>query len=140
MSRKRPTLDEFIEYHLGISKPVGYVYSNNAYVTRPGFRSLYVRFAKRDVLKRRELTPVLDIANVEAVKPGKGFFTALIWHLTTYYPDLHVYVECVLNERFRRKLTEDLGFVLSSTSSFDNGDAPSYILIRPIKTIAPKSQ
>ena len=52
--------------------------------------------------------PVLQIGNLTAKNPGQGAFTALVDEIVTL--DRAIYVEVVLNVRFRRKLLE-LGFV-----------------------------
>ena|ERR1700686_2425216 len=99
---KPPTLDEFIADHEKKQWP------NNAWVREPGFKELYVRMTKRFIdMEWRE--PVLDIASIEAKHPGRGAFTALIVRLRKEHPDLTIYVESVMNERFGFKL-EDMGF------------------------------
>lgn len=89
---QEPTLHEF----LASSK-------RNAYVRHPGFSRLYVRST------RRFGAEVIDLANLEAEIPGNGAFTALVAHIRTTYPDLGIYVECVLTERFGEGLLA-LGF------------------------------
>jgi hypothetical protein len=97
------TLDEFLETKLNAS-----AWPNNAYVKEPKFTYLYVRRSRR-YIGDRCYEPVLDIARVEARKPGKGAFTALVKRLRAKHPELPLFVECVLNKRFRAKL-EALGF------------------------------
>ena len=79
---------------------------SNAYVREPGFRHLYVRISRRyfnGVLHEG----VLDLANIEARKPGAGAFTRLVERLHTR--GLTLYVECVLQDRFAQKLLR-MGF------------------------------
>jgi hypothetical protein len=104
---KEPTLDEFLLEVVGGR--------GNAYVRFPGFATLYVRFTKRYLLGKMQ-SPVLDLANMVAKKPGKGAFTALFEHIRTAYPEVWIYVECVQTPRFERKL-EDMGFKKSDHSS-----------------------
>lgn len=101
---KLPTLDEFIK---------GYdakIFRSNLYVREKGFRSLYVRIGPRYIGKNKiPFDPTLDIANVAATYPGKGYFTRLVERLRRDYPHLGLYVETVFEDRFRRKLLR-LGF------------------------------
>jgi hypothetical protein len=87
---KEPTLDEFLLEVVGGR--------GNAYVRFPGFATLYVRFTKRYLLGKMQ-SPVLDLANMVAKKPGKGAFTALFEHIRTAYPEVWIYVECVQTRR-----------------------------------------
>jgi len=75
----------------------------NAYVTYPGFASLYVRHTQRFGFE------TLDVANLEAKQPGRGAFTRLVKHVRKTYPRMGIYVECVMNERFEVKLAA-MGF------------------------------
>lgn len=88
----------------------------NAYVRFPGFASLYVRHTVRFGIE------TIDLANLEASEPGKGAFTALLGHLRQTYPAMGIWVECVLNERFKGKL-DAMGF-----SRHDEGLSPSFFL------------
>jgi hypothetical protein len=97
------TLDEFIRARLAKE-----VWPTNAYVKEKGFRSLYVRLNRRHI-QGEMWNPVLDIANGEAKKPGSGAFTSLVQRLQEQHPEMGLFVECVLNERFRQKLLT-LGF------------------------------
>lgn len=81
----------------------------NAYVKFPGIKSLYVRYTQRYIADEIA-SPCLDIANIEAMKPGNGAFTKMLKYLRKNYPELWIYVECVLNERFEKKLPK-LGFI-----------------------------
>lgn len=97
-----PTLDEFL---LRASRNK---FVRSAYVTEPGFSELYVRVGRRSFPDTNWcVVDVLDIANVTAEHPGQGAFTRLAARLLR---DGHtLFVECVLNPRFARKL-EALGF------------------------------
>ena len=95
-----PTLDEFIKKAL-VSWP------HNAWVREPGFSNLYVRISKRNI--RGKTIQVLDLASIDAECPGAGAFTNLFLRLRKDYPDLPLFVECVLNPRFAEKLLK-LGF------------------------------
>jgi len=103
MSRRYPTLDEFIKKHL-----ITPDFPKNSYVQELGFRELYVRMTTRYINDER-LAPVLDIAKAMASKPGKGAFTKLLARLREQYPTLHIFAEQVLNDRFALRL-EKLGF------------------------------
>lgn len=92
----KPTLDEFINGQGGRSP-------KNSYVRFPGFGCLYVRCTKR-YLQNKIVSPVFDIANIEATRPGNGAFTKLFAHLRKDYPEMWLFVECVANERFAKKL------------------------------------
>lgn len=97
------TLDEFIQARLSQR-----VWPTNAYVKERGFKGLYIRMTQR-YIQGKMWNPVLDIANVEAKSPGSGAFTSLVQRLQEQYPHMGLFVECVLNERFRSKLLA-LGF------------------------------
>ena len=101
---KLPTLYEFIESHN--NKP--YHFPNNSFVHHNDFEDFYVRWAKRYIGDKRE-DKVLDIARIAAKVPGRGDFVKLIKEIKERYNDLTIYVECVLNPRFERKLIR-LGF------------------------------
>lgn len=93
------TLDQFIE---GIP--------NHAWVAELGFSGLYVRKGPIYVRLNGEYLKrdVLAIANIQARKPGKGFFTKLVERL---HPDHNLFVENILdNERFEARLLK-MGFV-----------------------------
>jgi len=77
--------------------------SRNAYIHHRGWDSLYVRRTQRFGF------PTIDLANITAAKPGNGAFTKLVKHLRTEYPQLGIFVECVLNKRFEEKLKR-MGF------------------------------
>lgn len=97
------TLDEFIR-----SRIDGKTWPRNACVSEAGFSSLYVRVTQRYV-EGQLRKPVLDLASAEAELPGQGAFTALVARLRKDWPALGLFAECVLNERFREKLTA-MGF------------------------------
>lgn len=97
-----PTLDEFMARD---GRP------NNSYLDHPEFKDLYVR--KGEIVVRFNgnnyiCERVITIANVEAKKKGRGAFTRLVAELAG--KGLAIFVECVHNPRFRRKLLE-LGFI-----------------------------
>jgi hypothetical protein len=98
---KPPTLDAFIVQALSS-------WPHNAWVREPGFASLYVRISKRTI--SGETRTVLDLASMEAKKPGKGNLTKLVTRLREAYPDLPLYVECVVNPRLPTMLVDRLGF------------------------------
>lgn len=89
----------------------------NAWVREPGFESLYVRFGQR-YIGNVKLDAVLDIANATTIKKGKGTFTNLIHRLRKEYPDVTLYVECVINQFLQDKLLR-LGF-----TKIPNGHPP----------------
>ena len=96
------TLDRFLEL-----API-HETASNQYVKCSGFSSLYVRYGSR-YIEGLLVDNVLDIANIKARKFGKGSFTDLFIYLRTRYPDLVIYVECIQNLRFVKKL-ERMGF------------------------------
>lgn len=96
-------LDQFIQQAQSGS-PI-----KNAHIHEPGFKQLYVRYTRR-YLDSNICAPVLDIAAIEAHKKGKQAFTNLFNHICATYPQLYIYVENVLNARFRVKLIS-LGFI-----------------------------
>ena len=94
------TLDEFIQ--------TTNKFPNNAWVKEDGFSGLYVRKTQRYL--NDQLFNTLDLANIQAKKPGSGAFTKLVNRLLKTYPDIVLYVENVIEpERFGKKLI-DLGF------------------------------
>ena len=100
---KLPTLDNFLK------QAQTCVFSANSYVTEPGFAHLYVRFCKRRYIEDGYVDNVFDLANLKASTPGNGAFSALVERLRRDYPNMGLYVECVLNPRFGQKL-ERMGF------------------------------
>lgn len=100
------TLDEFIESSLARLKDVGR--PSNAYVEEAGWDALYVRLTKRHI-DGIIYEPVLDLANlvVEEELRGTGLFTRLVERIRKTWPDLHIYVESVLEPRFDRHLTKE---------------------------------
>ena len=99
-----PTLDQFIEMGSKAKWPL------NKYVLFPGFSSLYVRYGSFRYVDEMRMEPLLDLASLNAEEPGKGAFTKLHKHLRVHHPDLWLYVESVLNERFEKKL-EKVGYI-----------------------------
>jgi hypothetical protein len=103
---KLPTLYEFLEK----TKKAEH---GRSHVDEPKFESLYVRYGNRYVITQNEskiYLGTLDIANVtvEDNYRGSGVFTALIKRLRNDYPDLPVYIENPLEERFQNHL-ESIG-------------------------------
>jgi hypothetical protein len=88
----------------------------NAYIQFPGFASLYVRHTVRFGID------TIDLANIEALKPGNGAFTRLVQHLRQAFPTLGIYVECVMSKRFEVKLAA-MGFARR-----DAGLSPCFFL------------
>lgn len=108
MGNEKFTLEEFLEkVYYGDLRP------HNAWVREPGFKSLYVRKSRR-FLGGITRVKRLDIASVEAVRPGAGCFTALVRRLLQQ--GIPLYIECVHNERFAAKLLR-MGFKLSPSDS-----------------------
>jgi hypothetical protein len=99
---KAPTLDEFIAAY-GTRK-----YPPNLHVCEFGFTQLYVRMSRRWIGNAWH-DPTLDVANIEARWPGNGYFTRLVKRLRKEHPQMTLYVESVLNQRFRGRLVV-LGF------------------------------
>ena len=119
------TLDDFMK-----SAAVGK--RQNAYVRFPGFKHLYVRHTQR-YLNGEVASPVLDLANMEALKPGNGTFTKLLKHLRKKYPEYWLYAESVLTPQFEKGLLAR-GFIQCSESP-----APSFYL-PPRKAHEPEEQ
>lgn len=98
----------------------------NSYVKEPGFSKLYVRHGRRYICGKL-YSNILDIANIEARKKGKGTFSKLIERLRTEYPSMGIFVECVVNIRFEKKLLS-LGFTVAmhtvAMHTVDNGLLP----------------
>jgi hypothetical protein len=104
--RQLPTLDEFIQQAWADLWP-----TSSSFVREPGFKELYVRRTLRFLnydLERSVTT--LDIARIAADDPGHGAFTALAERLLAR--GLPLYVECVHNPRFAKKLRR-MGFSVS---------------------------
>ena len=77
----------------------------NAYISEPGFAHLYVRHGQR-YINGKLYQNVFDIANVEVRNKGKGTFSKFVEKLRNNYPDMILYVECVLNPRFGGRLLQ----------------------------------
>jgi len=107
-----PTLDAFVRVTKSSFVP------RTGYVMFPGFKPMYIRCTQHIINGIRVQT--LDFANIEAMTPGRGAFTKLFKHCRKKYPTLILFVECVLNERFAKKLLS-MGFV-----QLDNQPAPSF--------------
>lgn len=99
---KQPTLDEFIAAY-GTR-----TYTSNAYVKEKGFKFLYVRMSPR-LFREGPADPTLDLANLEARRPGKGTFKRLVTRLRQQYPHMTLFVESVMLQRFRDGLLR-MGF------------------------------
>lgn len=82
-------------------------WQSRAWVEHNGFKSMYVRVTKRYI--NGNLIDTIDIANIEAEHPGNGAFRNLILHLTNSWPQYIIYVESVLEDRFRQGLLR-MGF------------------------------
>ena len=109
-----PTLDGFLT-------AAARTHLRSAYVRFPGFKYLYVRCNQR-FINGAVVGPVIDIANLTARKPGRGAFTKLFQHLRKVYYHYWIYVECVLNPRFEKKLLS-LGFIQQ-----DSGLSPCFYM------------
>lgn len=96
-------LDKFLSLYWHKGRRVnGRLLSRNAYVDFPGFDALYVRVSSRYI--RGEWHDAIDLANLNATKPGSGAFTTLFEHLKQRYPNLGIYVENVQTKRFAEGL------------------------------------
>jgi len=101
---KEPTLDEFLVQGEK-------AWPKNSWVKEPGFTKLYVRLSKRSL--EGGLRLMIDLSNLTARHPGKGTFTRLVARLRAQYPEMGIYVECVLEPRFAVRLVSKLGFKVS---------------------------
>ncbi len=86
-----------------------------AWVNVRGFNGLYLRYGKR-IIDGKTRHPVLDLASLEASKPGNGAFTRLVARLRKMRPNMHLYVESVLSTRFGGGLLKR-GFTMREDSS-----------------------
>lgn len=100
------------------------VWPRNQHVTHPDWKTLYVRVTKRP-LDGEIRDPVIDLANIEAKRPGKGAFRALVADLRKMYPQASIFVESVQPERFQAGLLR-MGFT-------QRDGEPSYYLL-PVKS------
>lgn len=117
-----PTLEEFLSKGYGIGR--------NSYVKFPGFRSLYMRFTERYINGRRQVT--IDLASLEATRPGNGAFRALVAELCAKHPAHTIYVENVLTTRFCEGL-ERMGFRKQTWGDGAPDGAPSYFMYGSLK-------
>jgi hypothetical protein len=121
-SQEMTKLDEFISLYWHKGRRVdGRLMSKNAYVDFPGFDALYVRVTSRYI--RGEWYDAVDLANLNATKPGNGAFTALFEHLKQHYPNLGIYVENVQIKRFAQGLLR-LGFQVVSENRLEWDGTP----------------
>lgn len=97
--------------------------SRRAHVNAQGFSQLYVRRTTRYFGDEHHLD-VLDLATMDALKPGKGAFKRLVKSLTTHYPGLTLYVENVLTPQFQQGLVK-MGFLVADEG---HGISPCYYL------------
>jgi hypothetical protein len=95
------TLDEFIASVK--AKP----FPRSRWVEHEGFDGLYVRVGPRYICG--ELVPTIDLANMNAILPGKGAFKKLVKHLQDNYPEYTIHVENVLTQKFQDGLIR-MGF------------------------------
>lgn len=94
------SLDEFLAEQMAEQK-----FPNNDWVTCDGFHNLYVRYG--DIIcARHGRVRCLQLANIQADKPGDGAFTRLV---EKFHPQVNIYVENVMFPRFAKKL-EAMGF------------------------------
>ena len=77
-----------------------WIHSNEMYI--------YVRKSKR--LIGTEYVDFFDLATINVNSPGKGVFTKFIDEFVKRYPDLNIYIESVLTERFRNFISCKLKF------------------------------
>lgn len=115
-------MDIFAFIDSRIARPT--VWPRNQHVSHPDWKTLYVRVTKRP-LDGEVRDPVIDLANIEAKRPGKGAFRALVADLRKMYPQASIFIESVLGDRFQEGLLR-MGFV-------KRGDEPSYYLL-PVKS------
>ena len=78
-----------------------------SYVTEPGWNTLYVRHTWHYVEGTMRRT--IDLATIEAEKPGNGTFKILVSKLCILYPQEIIYVESVQSTRFAQGLIR-MGF------------------------------
>jgi hypothetical protein len=111
------TLDEFISSRVDNLK----VFPRNAYVTHPRWKHIYVRVNPR-MIDGVMQPMVIDLANIEAKKPGSGAFRALVTHLQETYPKVPIYVEQVQTDSFAAILLH-MGF-----KQRENGEPSFYLM------------
>jgi hypothetical protein len=112
---------EFIDSR--IARPQ--TWPRNQYVEHKNWESLYVRVTKRPI-GGVLYDPVIDLANITAKNPGNGAFRMLVGEIRREWPKATIFVESVLDERFRGGLLrmgfkriegEDANFYLPPVSS-----------------------
>jgi hypothetical protein len=114
-----PTLDEFIASYQGDHRFV-LRFGRRQHVLERGFIKCYVRIGRR-WFNKQWWDPTLDLADIEARRPGNGTFTRLVARLRKKYPDMTLYVECVSEPRFQNKLVR-MGFSVA-------GDGYCFVLL-----------
>lgn len=111
------TLDEFLEHALIYAG-----FPRSEYVKRKGFLDLYVRVSRR--LIDGELRETIDLASINARSPGRGCFKKLVADLREKHPEVVLYVECVLSDRFAEGL-ERMGFIRDKST----GESVCYYML-----------
>lgn len=74
----------------------------NQHITHPNFYTLYVRKSRR-YIRGIWYENVFDIANITAIRPGRGSFRRLLEELFKLW-DGPIYVENVMSPRFTKYL------------------------------------
>ena len=100
------TLDEMIERGGGIV-------SRSEWVKHKDFSGMYVRVGRKYIAGEVH-EHVIDLANIQAKKTGKGAFKKLIVYLREHWSEHDIHVENVLTERFRDGLKR-MGFIDTGT-------------------------
>ena len=129
-----PTLDEFLTQTI----------QRNSYIVHSDFAYLYILYIRYSgytwsLNNNLYSAKIIQIARVEAKKPGNGAFTKLIQHLLFNYKSVPILVECVLNRRFAVglvrmgfvQITYDPSFIINHRhiEPFREGIKPGYTLL-----------
>lgn len=83
---------------------------NRLWLCQPGFARFYVRKSLWQPTPALESRHCIELANIQAYKPGEGAFKALISEVRSRYRCHYVLAECVLTDRFIGGLKR-IGFV-----------------------------
>lgn len=89
---------------------------NRLWLCQPGFAKFYVRKSLWQPTPALESRQCIELANIQAYKPGEGAFKALISEVRRRYRCQYVLAECVLTDLFIGGLKR-MGFVALDPAS-----------------------
>jgi hypothetical protein len=70
--------------------------------------SIYIRKSKR--LYNNNMLDFFDFATIDVVETGNGLFTQIIKQFEELYPNMNIFIESVLTDRFASYIKNNLGF------------------------------